>query len=343
LTSLTGLGGITSIGGGLSVSMNSLLTNLAGLENLSSIGASFSITSNASLTSLSGLGGLHTVGITFNISGNPLLTSLIPLGGLTSIGGPLTVSSNASLTSLSGLDNIASTSITFVNLVTNANLSYCGVTSICNYLSVPANPANIFSNTTGCNSKAEVQASCLPLPIELLAFEAEEQGRNCLLSWRTASEHANSHFELENSRNGVSFEKIGSVEGNGTSFKSQDYEFLHQSPIPGTNYYRLKQYNWDGTFSYSAIKSITISDNKAVLVYPNPITTGRFRVALDQLSEGNMTLCIHKIDGSVVWSQVVPRDVTEQVINIKDLATGIYILQVTYENGQVFRQKILKY
>ncbi len=343
LTSLTGLGSITSIGGGLNISLNPLLTNLAGLESVTSVGASFSIASNASLTSLTGLGGLRTIGITFNVSGNPSLTSLTALGGVTSIGGPLTVSNNASLTSLSGLDNISHTSITFVNLLTNPNLSICGVTSICRYLSVPANPANIFDNITGCNSRAEVQAACLLLPIELLSFEGKEQGKDCLLSWRTASEQDNSHFEVEYSRNAVSFEKIGTVKGNGTSFKVHDYEFLHESPMPGTNYYRLKQYDLDGNFSYSAIKDITITNDRAILVYPNPITIGSFRVAFGKPSDENMILRIIRIDGLVVWSQKISSNVSEQIINIKDLMAGVYSLQLTYENGMIFRQKIVKY
>lgn len=343
LTSLTGLEGITVIGGGLSISLNPLLTNLAGLENVVSVGAGFSITSNTSLTSLTGLEGLHTVGITFNISGNPSLTSLTALSNLTSIGGPLTVSNNALLTSLSGLDNIASTSITFVNLVTNPNLSICGVTSICNYLSVPANPANIFDNITGCNSRAQVEASCLTLPIELLTFEAEEHENSCLLRWRTASEHNNSHFEVEHSRNGISFEKIGLVEGSGTSFTAQDYSFLHQSPMPNTNYYRLKQYDLDGHFSYSEVTEITITNNRAVLIYPNPITTGSFHLELGNPSDENMTLRILQADGRIIWSQTIPGDVAAQIVNINNLIAGVYLMQLTNEDGIIFQQRIIKY
>jgi len=343
LTSLTGLGSITSVGGGISIYLNPLLTNLTGLDNISSVVGSLSITSNAALTSVSGLGGLQTVGISFTFISNPSLTSLTALSGLTSIGGPLTISNNASLTSLSGLDNIASTSITFVNLLTNASLSYCGVTSICNYLSIPANPANIFDNVNGCNSRTQVQASCSALPIELLGFEAHKQGNDCLLSWRTASEHDHSLFEIEHSRNGISYETIGTVDGSGTSFKELDYEFSHQSPMPGKHYYRLKQFDLDGNFSYSDVRDLTITDNSAVLVYPNPITDGSFRVVLGQAFDGNMTLRILRMDGQAVWSQTISGDVATQTIQVNDLTAGVYVLQVTGENGVVFREEILKY
>jgi hypothetical protein len=343
LTSLTGLGGITSIGGGLNISLNPLLTNLTGLDNVASVGAGFGIASNAALASFTGLGGLHTIGITFNITSNPSLTSITALSGLTSIGGPLTVSNNASLTSLSGLDNIASTSITLVNLLTNASLSYCGVTSICNYLSIPANPANIFDNVAGCNSRTQVEAACSPMPIELLAFEAHQQGKDCLLHWRTASEHDNSRFEVEHSRNGVSFEKIGMVAGNGTSTQVHDYDFLHQSPIPDKHYYRLKQYDLDGNYSYSKVRDVTITENNGVFVYPNPITTGSFHLLLGKPAAENLTLRILQMDGQAVWSQTISGDVGTQTIQVNDLTAGVYVLQVTGENGVVFRQEIIKY
>jgi len=80
---------------------------------------------------------------------------------VTSIGGGISINDNESLTSLSGLDNIEANSIEDLTIHGNPNLSHCSVLSICNYLSNPNGTILIASNTTGCDSPAEVQDSCV--------------------------------------------------------------------------------------------------------------------------------------------------------------------------------------
>ena len=116
LLSISGLEGLTSIGGGLSVSNNEALISLMGLEGLSSIEGNIRITGNVALTNLIGLGNLTSIvgdlvigeGDYWTFFGNPSLSNLAGLDNLTFIGGDVTISDNDALTSLDGLESLTS-------------------------------------------------------------------------------------------------------------------------------------------------------------------------------------------------------------------------------------------
>jgi hypothetical protein len=107
LTNLSGLEGITSVGGTLIIRDNDVLTSLTGLDGITSVGGSLIIYSNFSLTSLTGLDGITSLSGTLWINDNLSLTSLTGLEGITSVGGALAIS-GTSLTSLSELSNLTS-------------------------------------------------------------------------------------------------------------------------------------------------------------------------------------------------------------------------------------------
>lgn len=108
------------------------------------------------------------------------------------------------------------------------------------------------------------------LPIELFDFvaTATRDGR-VKLQWTTASEINNDFFSVEHAAPGVEFNELFEVPGAGTTTVKTSYEETHSNPFPGINYYRLKQTDFDGTFSYSKIVSADVK--KVTAVYPNPV------------------------------------------------------------------------
>jgi hypothetical protein len=82
----------------------------------------------------------------------------------------------------------------------------------------------------------------------LLYFYGKKAENGVLLSWETATEINNDYFDVEWSMDGISFEKIGQVQGAGTTAEIQLHEFLHKKPVNGNNYYRLKQVDFDEKF-----------------------------------------------------------------------------------------------
>ncbi len=105
ITNLNALSALTTIGGSLWISDNSI-TSLSGLDNLLAVGLTLDIDNNDNLTDLSGLNNLTTVGLNFKIVGNADLTSLTGLGSLTGIDGDLIMLSNPTLADLSALNNL---------------------------------------------------------------------------------------------------------------------------------------------------------------------------------------------------------------------------------------------
>lgn len=100
-----------------------------------------------------------------------------------------------------------------------------------------------------------------PLPITLIDFSAKPEGAMVRLNWATASEYENALFTVERSRYGVEFERVVDVPGAVFSNVLLTYSDLDITPYGGLSYYRLKQTNTDGTFTYSAIVPVVFGGN----------------------------------------------------------------------------------
>jgi len=97
-----------------------------------------------------------------------------------------------------------------------------------------------------------------PLPVELISFRGKSTLEGTLLTWQTATEKNNEGFEIEHSIDGRTWDNIGFTYGNGTSNELNSYEFIHELPVSGINYYRLKQIDFDGQFEYSHIVNVEL-------------------------------------------------------------------------------------
>jgi hypothetical protein len=96
------------------------------------------------------------------------------------------------------------------------------------------------------------------LPVELTLFTAEISTSKPLLYWETAIEQNNDRFEIERSRDAEVFEKIGTVHGSGTTSQPRSYSFSDATAPAGINYYRLKQIDYNGQYSYSPIRALEV-------------------------------------------------------------------------------------
>lgn len=111
------------------------------------------------------------------------------------------------------------------------------------------------------------------LPVELGLFEAvyDEKTFNTILSWETFSEQSSDYFTVMRSGDGYQWEAIGSVKAAGFSENLIKYSFVDRSPLKGTSYYRIDQYDFDGAINTSGIRSV-VNDGETttVRVFPNP-------------------------------------------------------------------------
>jgi len=115
---------------------------------------------------------------------------------------------------------------------------------------------------------------CSTLPVELTSFEVTKKGNSEVhLEWETASELNNDFFTIERSIDAENWQEIGQIDGAGNSQQTLNYDTLDRTPLKGTSYYRLKQTDFDGSFTYSDIRSVNFEKGASVLLYPNPAKT----------------------------------------------------------------------
>ncbi|MBY5956916.1 hypothetical protein KUV50_02135 [Membranicola marinus] len=111
-------------------------------------------------------------------------------------------------------------------------------------------------------------------PIELLSFEGKyfEDAEGVVLTWRTASELNNHFFEVQRSDDQRSFYALTEVEGAGHSQELQSYTYVDQNIDQPQIYYRLKQVDYDGSFAYSPVITVTVDGpERAALAHINPV------------------------------------------------------------------------
>lgn len=110
-----------------------------------------------------------------------------------------------------------------------------------------------------------------PLPVELKSFNLVAHADFVEVSWSTASELNNDYFTIERRHeNAEQFEALASIPGAGTTNMEHRYRYEDYAIAPGTWYYRIKQTDLDGSFSYSPVKSVTVSGKGFWQIYPNP-------------------------------------------------------------------------
>lgn len=104
-------------------------------------------------------------------------------------------------------------------------------------------------------------SSTTTLPVTLSSFTANKNNNGIVLNWTTASEHNNAHFDIMRSSDGKVFEKIATVAGAGNSSKMLNYDFRDLNPVAGTNYYQLKQVDFNGASTLSGIEAVNFAIN----------------------------------------------------------------------------------
>jgi len=171
------------------------------------------------------------------------------------------------------------------------------------------------------------------IPVELISFTAISNGLEVQLNWSTATELNNHGFEIERSTNRNDFVTIGFVNGHGTTAEQHDYSFTDRHLTNAEYYYRLKQIDYDGTFEYSDIVKIEITEpNKFSLEqnYPNPFnpsTNIKFSVPIT----GVVKLSIYNTLGkevAVLVNAMVETGFNEVSFNALNLPSGVYFYRL---------------
>ncbi|MBX3253031.1 MAG: hypothetical protein KF862_02730 [Chitinophagaceae bacterium] len=170
------------------------------------------------------------------------------------------------------------------------------------------------------------------LPVQLLNFTAHANNNYVDLEWFTQSEYKNSFFTIEKGGDGVHFEAIQIVNSTayeGSGIAKLKYAARDTDPYSGNNYYRLKQTDIDGKYSYSKVVVVYFSNRQPVTVYPNPAAG---TVYIKGLNVQTTQTEWYDTGGRIVAAQAVPvqNGIAKMEIN---LAGGMYILKYTTGKG----------
>jgi len=181
------------------------------------------------------------------------------------------------------------------------------------------------------------------LPVRFTSFTGQASSQNVLLSWSTASETNNDHFEVEHSSDGINYNTIGTVKGAGTSNSVHNYSFQDNEPGNGNNFYRLKQVDNDGNEFYSTVVEEEFkAEIKAISVFPNP-AKDKFTISLKNSSNESCVVSLIDLSGKMVLMlNAVPANGQIHVMLSGKVAPGIYIVRVTANNVNEFAKLIVR-
>ncbi|MGN7888415.1 SBBP repeat-containing protein [Dyadobacter sp. 22481] len=175
-----------------------------------------------------------------------------------------------------------------------------------------------------------------PLPVTLVRFEAKAVEHAAQLSWTTTAESNSDRFEVERSLNGKKWEKIGTVNAQGESAATVDYSFRDLTPAGSDNYYRLKMIDRDLTFTYSGIRSVSFEVAFETSIFPNPAADKVNLKVTDWKKVASVK--INNLAGVNVYQS---GRITSEVIDVKSLPQGTYILVVTHVDGSFYSHKLV--
>jgi hypothetical protein len=167
------------------------------------------------------------------------------------------------------------------------------------------------------------------LPIKLLSFTATPEGSKVNLTWKVEEQVRVDKYEVEYSTDGVNFKLLTSV--NADAAKNA-YTTLHNTPVAGFNYYRIKIIENNSSYNYSDIRKVNFGKGSTVLVYPNP-AKGFINITLTgSMTNKAATISVIGVGGKVVSQQNTTSTSQTEVINVANLANGTYIIRVATDN-----------
>lgn len=177
------------------------------------------------------------------------------------------------------------------------------------------------------------------LPIELISFDVEKNGDNADLTWSTTGTSTAEKFEIESSNDGQEFSKIGEVLAIQGSSSTNNYTFVDvdiSSTYGAANiiYYRLKIFDTDGAYEYSAIRAIAVTASKdledsPLVLYPNPTSTN---IKVESLADGDKIskILIYSNLGEKISESEVKN--SSKVIDVESLNPGTYFMEIWLGN-----------
>lgn len=186
-----------------------------------------------------------------------------------------------------------------------------------------------------------------PLPVELVSFNGSAENNKVDLDWLTATELNNDYFEIQRSTDGIDFEVIGNVTGNGTTSVLNSYEFVDHSPAYGVNYYRLRQVDYDGAQELHYIIRVNndfIRSGIEAMVYPNPSRIDNLNLRISSGDDHTeIGVALFDIQGRLKYQKTLSPSLNldEKITLDEQVSPGIYFLKVKQGSSEINQKLII--
>ncbi len=174
------------------------------------------------------------------------------------------------------------------------------------------------------------------LPVDLLSFNSKIDKNGVTLLWNTATEINNDYFTIEKSLDKNSWFSIGEIDGAGNSNSIIDYNFIDKDRTESVVYYRLKQTDFDGKYTYSNIE-VVIPIKHDISIFPNPATD---KIIISGADIDISDVMIVNVLGQNIISEVeiVSHSNSELVLDISSLSSGVYFVRLNDDIYKVYKK-----
>jgi hypothetical protein len=185
------------------------------------------------------------------------------------------------------------------------------------------------------------------LPVEFTSFAGKVIDCQTQLTWSTASEINNDRFEVQHSTDAKKFTSLTKVKGAGTTVETQQYSFIHQEVALGTNYYRLKQVDTDGTTDYSemiAVDNTCEYKGDIFSIFPNPVGGEELTISYEVQQSHEAEIEVLDVSGKLILRNRVAAELGENRFSLRTaaLAPGTYYISIYKEGRRVQTERLVK-
>ncbi|MFK7923016.1 MAG: T9SS type A sorting domain-containing protein, partial [Bacteroidia bacterium] len=209
----------------------------------------------------------------------------------------------------------------------------------------------IFPNNAAAGSSStepDWRDAGTPFPVEWLDFRVTQIGRDAQVSWSTASELNADYYEIERSRDGRLFQRIGRETATGTSSEISTYQYIDPQPekwASPTLHYRLRQVDLDGAFSYSSVVQFDLSDHgRSLWLQARPVPVSEIlTINYNLYRNPSADLTVYNSVGQKMHGQTLSETLGQLTLSVNQWSNGIYYLKLSSTQTMLIHKIIVKH
>ncbi len=180
-----------------------------------------------------------------------------------------------------------------------------------------------------------------PLKINIISFDANINNNEVNVKWETEEEENNDYFVVEWSTDGIDFTPLGKIKSIGYSREKSEYSYTHTNPVKGYNYYRLVQYDRDGTSDKFNAISVLFEQKENSTMYINPNAVYNNLKVEFSTPVVNGRLHIYDTQGKLVKSSILASGIDVFNFDVSTLPAGQYVVKYL-DNNKTITDRFLK-